>query len=90
MPEAGKAEFNRKHISRIKGFLLGLSGANIFSLLIYNMDKLILVNIVSLKDFGYYTLAATMAAILLKLAYPFIQSVYPRLVQLTHFQRDRK
>lgn len=85
LPKGKWPKFNSTHIVRVKSFILGLSGSSLLALFLANMDKLILVNIVSLEDFGYYTLAATMAAVLLRIVYPFIKSIYPRLIQLLEF-----
>ena len=87
MPKGKKAKFNINHILRVKLFILSLGGTNIIGLLISNMDKLILVNILSLKDFGYYTIAASMAVTLLKLTYPFMQTISPRLIHIVKFSK---
>lgn len=57
-------------------------GISILSLMLTQLDKLLLSRLVNLEVFGYYTLAATVSAAIYMAIGPITQAVYPRLVQL--------
>lgn len=59
-----------------------LSGATWLGALTVQMDKIILSRLVAIEQFGYYTIAATVAAGMLQLIYPLVQAVLPRAIQL--------
>lgn len=60
----------------------GMSGAAWLGALTVQMDKIILSKMASIEQFGYYTIAATVAAGTLQLVYPLVQAVLPRAIQL--------
>ena len=59
-----------------------MSGASLLGSLTVQMDRLILSHMVGIEQFGYYTIAATIAIGSLQLINPLIQAVLPRAVQL--------
>lgn len=59
-----------------------LSGVTWLGALTVQMDKIVLSRMVSIEQFGYYTIAATVAAGMLQLVYPLVQAVLPRAIQL--------
>jgi O-antigen/teichoic acid export membrane protein len=54
----------------------------LLSLLLTQVDKIILSRLLSLEMFGYYTLAGTVAATLNNLTLPVTQAYYPRFTEL--------
>src|SRR5438477_320147 len=52
-----------------------LSGATWMGALTVQMDKVILSKMVSLQQFGYYTIAAGIAMGVLQLIYPLVQAI---------------
>ena len=62
--------------------VVSLSGATWLGALTVQMDKIILSRMVTIEQFGYYTIAATVAAGMLQLVYPLVQAVLPRAIQL--------
>ena len=62
--------------------VVGLSGAALLGALTVQMDKIVLSRMVSLDQFGYYSLASSVATGLLMLIYPLVQAVLPRAIQL--------
>lgn len=66
-------------VQRFAGGMLAITG---LSLLVSQTDKLLLSRLLTLEDFGYYTLAATVAGGLGMAVAPIMQSFYPRLVAL--------
>lgn len=60
----------------------GMSGAAWLGALTVQMDKVILSKMATIEQFGYYTIAATVAVGVLHLIYPLVQAVLPRAIQL--------
>lgn len=59
-----------------------LTGAAWLGALTVQIDKVILSKMVSVQQFGYYTIAASLAIGALQLVYPLVQAVMPRAVRL--------
>jgi O-antigen/teichoic acid export membrane protein len=64
-------------------FAGSMAGLTLLSLLLTQIDKVLLSRSVTLEEFAYYTLAATIAAVLYRILTPLGQAVYPRLVELS-------
>ncbi|MGH8556897.1 MAG: lipopolysaccharide biosynthesis protein [Methylococcales bacterium] len=62
--------------------LVSMSGATWLGALTVQMDRIVLSCMVSIEQFGYYTIAASAAAGVLQFIYPLVQAVLPRAVQL--------
>lgn len=60
----------------------GMSGATWLGALTVQMDKIVLSRMATIEQFGYYTVAAAVAAGMLQLVYPLVQAVLPRAIQL--------
>ena len=60
----------------------GMSAATWLGALTVQMDKILVSKMVNIEQFGYYTIAATVATGLLQLVYPLMQAALPRAVQL--------
>ena len=63
---------------QIRRFSLGLTGISTVTLLLLQSDKIILSSILPLDQFGYYSIAATVAAALSTVVGTFFFSLYPR------------
>ena len=63
-------------------FAGGMLGITLLALLLTQVDKLLLSTLLTLSDYGYYTLAAVVAGALYRLADPITQAWFPRLSQL--------
>ena len=59
-----------------------MSAATWLGALTVQMDKILVSKMVGIEQFGYYTIAATVATGLLQLVYPLMQAALPRAVQL--------
>lgn len=59
-----------------------MSGAAWLGALTVQMDRIVLSRMASIEEFGYYTIAATVATGMLQLIYPLVQAILPRAVQL--------
>lgn len=63
-------------------FSLGVSIVNLLGVVAINLDKILLSKMLSLEDFGYYSVASIIAmSIAPRLASPFFSAVYPRFTQ---------
>jgi O-antigen/teichoic acid export membrane protein len=83
MPESGvRARFSWIQLKSIRGFAAGMMATTLLSLLLMQIDKVILSRMLSLEMFGYYTLAGTVAAVLYQLTGPITQAYYPRFTEL--------
>lgn len=70
-------------LRRVRRFAAGMTGIGISNVLISQIDKILLVKLLPLKTYGYYTIAVTIAAGLQSLlVYPVSNAVFPRLSQL--------
>lgn len=76
------ARFHLAALIRIRSFAGGMAATTLLSLLLTQVDKLILSKLVSLESFGFYTLAASAAGALNFLVLPIATAVSPRLTEL--------
>ena len=83
LPRSGQGgRFSRTALKGVWRFAGGMLGITFLALLLTQVDKILLSKLLSLKDFGYYTLAATVAGSLHLLIGPITQAWYPRLCAL--------
>ena len=77
-----RARFDRSLIRSIHRFAAGMFGISALAVLLSQMDKLILSRLQTLEAFGYYSLAAAVAASLYRLTSPLFTALFPRFSQL--------
>jgi len=83
LPSGGRrARFDWQLVRRNWRFAAGISGITITAIVLTQGDKWILVNLVDLKTFGYYSIAGTVAAAVYLLVTPIFFTVYPRYAAL--------
>jgi O-antigen/teichoic acid export membrane protein len=83
LPKASRpARFDVEAMRAIRRFAGGMAAITLLALLLTQVDKLLLSKLVSLTDFGIYTLAATVAGALSFLVTPMATAVSPRLTEL--------
>lgn len=74
--------FELKIIRKIWRFSFGVSVINLLGMITINIDKILLSKLLTLEEFGYYSLASIIAmSIAPRLASPFFAAVYPRFTQ---------
>jgi len=101
LPDGKRAPmFQSALIRELRGFTLGLTGVAALSFFLVQSDRIILSRLLPLNEFGYYTVATTVAAVLSSMIGPFFNALYPRysglvstgqhdeLVQLYHFSNQ--
>ena len=79
---SGHAKFRPELLSRTWRFAAGVSGLTISALVLTQLDKWILINLLSLEVFGYFSLAIAVANALNLLVTPVFSAIYPRLTVL--------
>ena len=77
-----KTVFQKHLLKGIWKFAAGMSGIAVLSIILTQLDKIILSRMLSLEIFGYYMLASMVAMSLIRLFQPVFYSIYPRLTQL--------
>ena len=77
------ARFRSVLLKQVWRFAAGMTGILIVSLILLQTDKVILSRMLTLQDFGYYTLAGTIAGVVLGvIVSPINIAVYPKFSQL--------
>lgn len=76
------AKFSVEALRSVWRFAWGLMGITILALLLTQIDKILLSNLLLLTEYGYYTLAGVVAGALYPLIKPISQAWYPRLCEL--------
>lgn len=83
------ARFSLEALRGVWRFAGGMISITFLALLLTQVDKILLSKMLSLSEYGYYTLAAVVAGALYMLISPITQAVYPRLCEL-HAKNDEK
>ncbi|PUE31191.1 hypothetical protein B9Z35_09210 [Limnohabitans sp. Jir61] len=78
----GQVIWDKQEFQEVWRVIASMSGVALLGALTVQMDKIILSRMVSIEQFGYYTVAATVAAGLLQLIGPLVQAVMPRAILL--------
>ena len=81
-PSETAAGFKVDLLRNIWRFAAGLTGITAMTLILTQLDKIILSKMLVLKMFGYYTLATVAASALGYIVGPCFNAIYPRLTQL--------
>jgi O-antigen/teichoic acid export membrane protein len=81
-PTDKTARFKLKLFRKIWRFAAGMTGISAMALLLSQMDKIILSKMLTLKMFGYYTLATMAASFAVFIVTPIFSAIYPHITQL--------
>lgn len=83
IPKIGRsAQFSLPVLREIWQYAGGMMGITLLALLLTQVDKILLSKLLTLQDYAYYTLAATVPGALTMLVSPITQAWFPRLTQL--------
>jgi O-antigen/teichoic acid export membrane protein len=83
LPDApARPAFSSSLLKDIWRFAAGMTGISVMSVILTQVDKMILVKVLSLDAFGYYNLASRVAAGLYFLINPISAAFFPRFSQL--------
>lgn len=84
-----KVRFRLAVVSRMWRFAAGLSATSLLVLVLTQMDRVVLSRILSLENFGYYTLAALVGSGVAFVFLPIFQAVFPQLCRLVALSDDQ-
>ena len=90
LPKGRAPRFRPKLLSRVWKFAGGVTANTLVSTLLNDLDKLVVSGLVSLENFGYYTLGSRMAGALYMAAGSVFSAVYPALVRLAAAENEAK
>lgn len=82
-----RPRFDLAGLKRIWRFSAAMGGVAVTAIIVSQLDKLILSNMLDLEMFGYYMLAVTVAGLLSRLIGPVFNVVYPRFSALDAAQQ---
>jgi O-antigen/teichoic acid export membrane protein len=83
LPEAQRAgRFDTRELKLIQRFAGGMAVTTLLALMLTQVDKLLLSKLLTLEQFGYYTLAASVAGALSFLVSPLSIAIAPRFTEL--------
>lgn len=74
--------FRIEQLKRVGRFSAGVGAIGVISVILTQMDKVVLSKLVTLESLGYYTLAGVIAASLYMFMNPIYNAVFPRMTQL--------
>lgn len=77
-----RAQFSWEEVEKVRRFAGGMLGITFLTLLLTQMDKILLSNLLTLSAYGYYALASLVAGGLYILLTPIVQAWFPLLSQL--------
>lgn len=78
-----RVRFSYEALAKVWKFAGGMMGIAFLTILLLQMDKVLLSRLLPLEEFGYYALAATAASVMYMIIVPVTQAVYPRIVNLS-------
>jgi O-antigen/teichoic acid export membrane protein len=76
---SSRARFDLAQLHRIRRYMIGISGIAVTVAVLTQMDKLVLSKLLGLEEFGYYTLAWTVANALTIIVGPVFSAYFPSL-----------
>ncbi|MFA6240895.1 MAG: oligosaccharide flippase family protein, partial [Candidatus Hydrogenedentales bacterium] len=81
-PAPDRPRFRVPTLAPIWRFAAGMTGIALVSIVLSNMDRVLLSKMLPLREFGYYMAAATLSSGILTLAMPFFMAAFPRFSQM--------
>lgn len=91
LPVAGRpASFSMVALREVRSFAAGMLATAVLSLLLTQVDKVLLSRLLSLESFGYYSLAATVASAIALILTPITQTFFPRFSEQVALKRDKE
>jgi O-antigen/teichoic acid export membrane protein len=90
LPDPGhRARLRPAVLAGVWRFAAGLSATSLLIVVLTQMDKVVLSKLLSLRDFGYYSLATLVASGLVYVFLPIFQAVFPQLSRLVALTDER-
>lgn len=77
-----RARIDVNELRKMWAFSAGMTGITVAGIALSQLDKLLLSRLIPLAEFGNYMVATLVASMLLLLARPMFQTIYPRMSKL--------
>ncbi|MDB5115741.1 MAG: Polysaccharide biosynthesis protein [Mucilaginibacter sp.] len=77
-----KAIFDKQELKKIWRFAAGMAGISLTAILLTQIDKIILSKILTLEQFGYYTISCSLGLMIYQIISPLTQSYFPKFSNL--------
>jgi len=74
--------FSRARLQSVWHFAAGMTGIAIASIILKNLDKLLLSKVLTLEEFGYYMVGAMVATSISTIVAPLFSTAFPRFSEL--------
>lgn len=74
-----KNQFSFDRLKKIWRFSIGMSGVAVTGVILIQLDKIVLSRMLTLEEFGHYTLAGVLASGLYVVLTPVFNAIYPRM-----------
>ena len=74
--------FDKQELKAVWRFAAGMLGISLTAILLTQADKIILSKILTLEQFGYYTVACTLGLMIYQVVAPLTQSYFPKFSHL--------
>lgn len=81
-PSQQTTRFRKDLLFGVWRFAAGMTGISVTAIILTQLDKIILSNVLSLEMFGYYSLAGMVAGVLYYFVGPVFSALFPRFSQL--------
>jgi O-antigen/teichoic acid export membrane protein len=89
-PLSSKPLFDKQELKKIWRFAAGMVGISLTAILLTQIDKIILSKILSLEQFGYYTVSCTLGLMIYQIIYPLTQSYFPKFSALISLNKTEE
>jgi O-antigen/teichoic acid export membrane protein len=88
LPGSEKAAvFDKQELKNIQRFAAGMFAISVTAVLLSQVDKIILSKILSLEQFGYYSLACSLGLVIFQIITPLSQSYFPKFSNLVSMNK---
>ena len=85
-----KPVFDRQELKNIYHFAVGIMGISLTAILLTQVDKIILSKILSLEQFGYYTVSCSLGLMISQVVGPLTQSYFPKFSNLISLNKTEE
>ena len=90
LPKSGhRSKFDKELLAKNWRFASGMMGISLVTILLTQLDKIILTKMLTLEMFGYYMLALYVANTLRGLVIPIFSALFPKFTQLVASAEER-
>jgi O-antigen/teichoic acid export membrane protein len=82
--------FDKYELQNIQRFATGMIGISLTAILLTQIDKIILSKVLSLEQFGYYSISCSLAMMIYQIIVPLTQSYFPKFSNLISLNKIKE